>query len=402
MNNRMNGVGPATSRTLCFQRFRTLCAIDSLTGAPLWTNSNLPANCELFGDDEYVFAMPSDQTEATVLRAVDGAIVGKRAIPRSTPGPNEYYHDSRGARKFVPISVSCLAAYGRNMVLWRRHDNQRTLECFDPWEQKTIWGPLKFSDRAQADVLSDELAVICEEVDRKARIVIVSLPQGQVVGDHTLEVPGGFGSLWNVTCQRFADRLIIVTSNQPRNTPRNRNLQPLPGVMVQFQPWGFAFGFGLDGKPAWPNPVAIEGLYQAPIQPQSCPIMFLAAQEYIQSGASFVKQQIIINGIDKRTGRLVCDEKIDGASATFEIGMDRSKNAIELRLQQQTVTLKLTDDPWPAEPEKPAQTAAQKTKLPPSKALLKALGRALPEAIPGSDGQDALPGGELLPVEEDR
>ncbi len=399
MNNRMNGVGPATSRTLCFQRFRTLCAIDSLTGAPLWTNSNLPANCELFGDDEFVFALPSDQTEATVLRAVDGTVVGKRPIPRSTPGPNEYYHDSRGARKYVPISVSCLAAFGRNIVLWRRHDSQRTLECLDPWEQKTIWGPLKFGDRAQADVVSDELAVICEEVDKKARIVMVSLSDGKVLGDHTIEVTGGFGNLWNVSCQRYADRLVVVTSNQPRITPRNRNLQPLPGVMVQFQPWGYAFGFDLDGKPAWPNPVAIEGLYQAPLQPQSCPIMFLAAQEYIQSGASFVKQQVIINGIDKRTGRLVCDEKIEGASATFEIAMDRSKNAIELRLQQQTVTLKLTDDPWPAEPEKPAQPATPKKKLSPSQAMLKALGRALPEAIPGADGEDSVPEAIMVPAD---
>ena len=65
---------------VCYTRFRTLIAVDPLSGEMLWVRSDMPSQCDLFGDEEYVFALPADSEEATVFRAVDGAARGQAQV----------------------------------------------------------------------------------------------------------------------------------------------------------------------------------------------------------------------------------------------------------------------------------------------------------------------------------
>ena len=61
-------------------KHRELMCLDPLTGAVLWTRSDLPVGCELFGDEEFLFVVPPDGKEMFVVNAIDGQDVGKRPI----------------------------------------------------------------------------------------------------------------------------------------------------------------------------------------------------------------------------------------------------------------------------------------------------------------------------------
>ena len=58
---RANPVGAISSRCLCFQRFRNLVAVDTLTGETLWVRHNVPPASQIFGDDQYIFVLPAQQ-----------------------------------------------------------------------------------------------------------------------------------------------------------------------------------------------------------------------------------------------------------------------------------------------------------------------------------------------------
>ena len=135
--NRANILGPVTSRYVCFQRFRSVLAVDSRTGETLWSRHDVPPGSELFGDDEYIFAMPPDRSEAMLLRALDGELLGTRKVPR----PENRQIMPGGAEQVVygPFSETCLAALGRKLLLWRIEGDKRTLVLFDPLSGRDVW-----------------------------------------------------------------------------------------------------------------------------------------------------------------------------------------------------------------------------------------------------------------------
>ncbi len=71
-NRRFAALGPVTDHGVCFQRFRELVCVDPLTGQTQWVRRGLAKDCELFGDDEFLFVVPPKSKRAQVLRAADG------------------------------------------------------------------------------------------------------------------------------------------------------------------------------------------------------------------------------------------------------------------------------------------------------------------------------------------
>ncbi len=81
--NQNNEQELATAGYICVQHSRNLVALDPLNGSTLWARQDIPPESTLFGDEEYVFVLPPDKTEALVLRALDGELLGARKIPRT-------------------------------------------------------------------------------------------------------------------------------------------------------------------------------------------------------------------------------------------------------------------------------------------------------------------------------
>jgi hypothetical protein len=56
--------------------------MDPLSGTVLWTRNDIPPGCELFGDDQFVFAADVGNHIAYVVRISDGELLGKREVPK--------------------------------------------------------------------------------------------------------------------------------------------------------------------------------------------------------------------------------------------------------------------------------------------------------------------------------
>ena len=80
--NAGGSLGPATPRGVVFQDSDDLRCVDPLSGAIFWSRSDVPIGCELFGDEEFVFAADISNHVAYVVRVSDGELLGKREIPK--------------------------------------------------------------------------------------------------------------------------------------------------------------------------------------------------------------------------------------------------------------------------------------------------------------------------------
>ena len=138
-----NLLGAVGHQYVCFQRFRNLTAVDPRSGETLWSRQDLPQGCTLFGDDQYVFALPPDREEATVLRAVDGELVGTRKVPRLAH--RQRLPNDQQTTTFARVEETCLATLGRNLLLWWPEGNRRVLTLVDPLEGRDLWAGRKFS-----------------------------------------------------------------------------------------------------------------------------------------------------------------------------------------------------------------------------------------------------------------
>ena len=179
----VNTIGAITDRYVCFQRFRNLVAVDPLSGEPLWVRREIPQGSKVFGDDQFVFVLPPEESrvaaakgiaaaktnerDAMVFRATDGQLLGTRKVPNVIfSGDNAssqviirraFAMNVFAANRIVvangaadtPISDVCLAVFGRNLLIWRSDgkEGEMVLELFDPWEQRAVWGTRTFAPK---------------------------------------------------------------------------------------------------------------------------------------------------------------------------------------------------------------------------------------------------------------
>ncbi len=113
----VGGIWPIGHELVCVQRGTKLLAIDVFSGQVLWTRHDASPTSEIFGDDEYVFVVPANGSEAIVLRATDGQKVGERRVPSSDR----------------------VTTYGRKIVTFSGGGGKQTARVYDAWTEQDIW-----------------------------------------------------------------------------------------------------------------------------------------------------------------------------------------------------------------------------------------------------------------------
>ena len=201
LHDQSNLLGPVSSQYVCFQRFRNLVAVDPRSGETLWVRQDVPPGSDLFGDDQYVFVLPPDREEATVLRAADGELLGTRKVPRLAPPADASQRRTR-ATVFARFEESCLATLGAELLLWWPEGNRRVLTLVDPLEGRDLWPGRKFSAAARACVVGEEAVGVMEP---SGRFVLVCLPDGRTIADVKLEAEP---SLTEITLVRSGEQIL--------------------------------------------------------------------------------------------------------------------------------------------------------------------------------------------------
>lgn len=345
---RLNSLGPAGARLVCYQRMRTLLAVDPLSGETLWRRHDVPLGSELFGDDELIFAIAPESDEAMVFSAVDGRLVGRRKVPRLR-NENAAQDDPFGQPTFLPLRTTAIRALGRRLVVWRVDRVERVLELYDAWEEKPVWAPRRFDDDAIINVLEDRWAAVAEP---DGRLVVLGLLDGRTLVEAKLDPGESAPALAGLWLLRHEGRFLVVTSHAAvddtvLNAQNRQFVQPLPGVFSQPIQLGWAYGFDEDGKPAWPKPVKIEKQQLIVDQPPGLPVLVFATRMILPNQNGEARFRLGILAIDKRSGRVVCRYDDEGQVHTFELSADPQRHTISATTQQHVITMRLTDEPWP-------------------------------------------------------
>jgi len=324
------------SRYICFQQFRDLVAVDPISGETLWVHQDLPLGCELFGDDEYVFALPPDREEAMLFRAADGEPLGTRKVPRQSV--RQRLSDGTEKNSFSPFKNSCLAALGRKLLLWWPEGNERTLTLVDPLEGRDIWPGRKFSNRARACVVGEEAVGVMEP---DGRFVLISLPDGRTIADLKLKAER---SLIGITLLRSGDQHFLLTRSSPDNV-QTVPMQPMPGGSFEQVRQGRLYAFDRQGSLQWPAPVKIKNQFLLTDQPSHLPVLTFACQVYTKNLLGRGQYNASVLCIDKRSGRVVYEKSSGNSTSVFHVVGDAVKKTIDIVMRQKTITLTFTDKP---------------------------------------------------------
>jgi hypothetical protein len=390
--SRMNPFGPVTSRYVCFLRFRNLVVADPATGESLWVRQDLPPNSEVFGDEEFLFVLGAGQGEATVYRALDGELLGRRNVPRP-PGPENAAFNFMGLDRSLsnPLSTAGIATLGRYVLTWEQgprpdvdpfgHDDgtplqaqaekRSVLRMFDPWQQRAVWPERRFAPLSRACLVGDEAVGVFQP---DGRFTLLALPGGRTIAEVKLE-PERFLSEIFVT--RLGDQYFLLThdARQRGGAAAARPFQPLSFTLYVPIRRGRLYALDLQGQPAWPAPVTIQDQNFLLGQPARVPVLAFACQRFEQrpKQAMTMVVKTTIETIDRRTGRVLYNKDSATQAMTLDLVGHPDKKSVELLMQNASLTLNFTD-----KPVAPGSSGAARAAQPTGSildALLQALGK---------------------------
>ena len=287
---RANPFGPVNARYVCFQRKRSIVAVDPVSGEPLWVRQDIPSGSEVFGDEQYLFVLPPGSDEASVYRAIDGELLGTRKCPGPSPTRTPDYGNSVGVRARGQFGVGQhgirflgpLCAYLGSRAADNRTGRGRVLALFDPWQQKAVWPSRNFAAGARVSVVGSEAVGVLEP---GGHFVLVALADGRTIADVKLEVRPHF-SVTDLVVTRMGDQYIVLAHDNRTqgNGNEDQAMQPLQGMSCYPLRRARIYALDLQGKLAWPAPVDIDHQHFLLSQPGQLPVLLFAAFHYDNRG----------------------------------------------------------------------------------------------------------------------
>jgi outer membrane protein assembly factor BamB len=316
-------IGPVTSRGIVYQDQRRLVCVDALSGEPRWSRTDVPQGCDLFGDEEYIFAVPTGKTEARVYSMLDGRYLGKRDVPA---WPQQ------------------LATRGREVVCWTVSGDKVELSSLDAFSGETSWRH-QFAAAAAVDI---ELGRYIAVVEPGGRVAIVDAADGKLLVDHQSTARPAIEELHlSVGFDHFLLAVKRPGMNSGERAVRAFNLVDSPVIDGELLLFDRA-----NGQMRWSR--AAEVVQQAlPLtQPVDMPfVMFAGLLTRNDSGGSRPMTTMLI--LDKATGRTLfrSDElPQSGGSHCVARIVDAASHQAAVEMAGQTILLQFTDERRPPEP----------------------------------------------------
>jgi outer membrane protein assembly factor BamB len=361
------------SQLVTYVHNRNLTAVDPISGDVVWTRNDLQPGSSVFGDDEMLFVSGPRNGQATVLRSLDGAEIGKRAVPSA---------DER------------MTHFGNRVVSWSIRDEHAVLEMVDVWEETPLWS-YEFDVDAKVWLVDSEAVGVMQN---DGQFMLITLPDGKPLVDEPLEPEPELAEIYVL---KSRDRYTLV-ANRPRVNRGGFQVHAVPsgygnplvnGRMYCFHP--------TTGQRLWKEPVEIEDQALLLRQPSELPVFVFVCQQYEYRDRRRGNGQGKILCIDKRTGRVVLDHMLPAAISNFEVSAQPPENLVRIGTPVSSIELKFTGQPWPEPPplEGAVDDEAEGTSA--GKAVLRGL-RTLAETITGPtrDGQRNEPRDEPAEIAE--
>jgi hypothetical protein len=357
-----------------YQEQNQLKCVDPLNGETLWSRADIPSGCELFGDDEYVFAADLSERDAHVVRLVDGALLGKRDLQRS----------------------EWLITVGRNLATLeiRTEGGKRAkvVQVVDVWSQKTLF-EAEYPAAAEVSVVEPNAIAVC---DPTGRIQLIDVRTGRTVIDQKIDA---VLELRNIQTLRSGDSLFVMLNRQAQNQQHKPLIQPEFAITD-----GPVYAFSLTtGKALWPGPALVRNRGLVLSQPDDIPLLVFADHMTSRDASTGGRMQLRLLCLDKRTGETVYrnDNLPETAAARFRIRAQRGADAqVTIETSSSRIELAVTDRPKPPQP--PANDELEAIRSPGRRGLLGLGERMLRGSISNpAERRDRLEGEAQPPMDDD-
>ena len=324
--------GPVTPFGIVYQRSKQLICADPLTGETLWERSGVDAACDLFGDDEYVFAAAPNSDRATVYSMRDGSQLGVRTVGR----PN-----------------SRLATNGRRVLTFEQVGNTIRLRLFDAWSEKDDLWKLETTTGTKGQLLDGHEFALLEN---SGKFSVISLVTGEQLVQSQLQPETALTSL-NV--YRSQEQYTVLANTPIAESQPGLVTQPLSGGgMPGQQAHGRVYAIDrVTGKQRWQTPAFIAQHGLPFEQPVDSPLLVFIRNRRGNNSGNWAANILCL---DKRSGAIAYEGDIATAQANMcEVAADLEKAIVQITTWVQPgtmrlTTIKLTSEPQPPMP--PAQT----------------------------------------------
>ena len=319
-------LGPITQNGVAFQSQGNLKCVDPLTGALLWTRTDIPSGSELFGDDELLLVIPPDALEAQVYRMRDGTSLGSCQVP--------------------PESER-MAFLGRRILQASTPPLQRNyeLKLIDPWKNVDIWSR-SFASRPRTWMVDDD---VIGTMETSGKFVLLSLADGQALIDELLEPEPSLGAIY---LMRSSDQYLLITNGQA--PPRSNNRRVLPASRNPSTPLvsGHVYAFDRQTlKPMWPVPATISQRSLSLSQPRELPVLTFVQHFVPNNNQRQRKRKTSVLCLDKRTGRKLYATELTIANGPYRLLGDKAEKTVSFVTASSAFKLKFSDEPTaPAPP----------------------------------------------------
>jgi hypothetical protein len=300
----------------------------------VWTRKDIPRGCELFGDEELLFAADSKERIIHVIRMIDGERRGKRPLPQFpwalTAGRNVARASTSTANSVSQTVLSVLDVEANKMLFEGVYDRGSRLTAVEP-----------------------HLLAVYEPT---GEFQLIDIRTGKVVIAKSLDA---FPAVQNIRADVAGDELFVAISTDVRLV----NHRPI-GASADYPPInGLVYAFSLKtGQPLWPAPAVLRERFWARSVPQQLPFLVFTERES-QRGADGGSTKLRLLCLDKRTGESVYrnDDLPDTGGGQFRVRVDRGLTnetdqatpAVAIEMSALAVRLTPTDRPRPPAP--PAQ-----------------------------------------------
>ncbi len=318
----IGALGPVTPRGIVYQEERQLKCVDPLTGEVLWQRGDVPAACELFGDDQVVIAADVEDATALAIDMTDGHVRDQRSLP----------------------PLPWLLTAGRNVASIRYRSDpagrRMAVRIDNVWSGEGLFAA-EYSVESRLAVIEPDTVVIVEPT---GEIHAIDVRTGGVVFEQRL---GALPRLNAIHVMRSGERLFVFVDAHSRQQ-RHKNIgdeYPLVDGPV----------YALDartGEPLWPGPALVKFRGPALAQPEDLPILVFV-DRVINRDASGTSTGLRLLCIDKRSGRTVFrdDALPDTAGGLFEMRAQwDNEPRVSVETSSRLVQLTFTDQPRPPQP----------------------------------------------------
>lgn len=263
-------LGPCLANGVFVQKHRELLCLDPFTGDTLWSRSEFPQGCELFGDEEFLFVVPPDGKEVLVLDAIDGRDVGKRPV-------------AEGEQRWTTNGRRCLS--------WtesREANGPRRLRLYDAWSGQTLF-EREFPGSSRGVTVNDETLAVMQP---DGQLLILSLANGQPLVSVPVEPEPG---LVSISLHQSEDAYCVITSRPP---PNNTSADVVAGSALSQIVTGRVHAFDAKtGKARWQVGASVEQIGWIVDQPTESPLLV-----FMRKRTNSTNQSSILC-LDKRDGR---------------------------------------------------------------------------------------------------